>query len=485
MALRNIQLRGPEFEPKHPSWRKASKSERERVWRKIGEFAQGAYRAQLLRGEGVDGARLAPVKSTSRPDHATGPPLDPHRSHSRTYDLVSIHSTDHGCTLYWKASGGESWTKILGYHADGLVRGAPVRDVIGLSPRAARQVKERTATYWRSLERKGVAVKTEEEAKRRAEEAAKKKAAEEAARVAEAKRRAEEAKAAEAKRKAEEEEAARKEAEAKKVIKKVPAKKLTKKEKEAARLKEVEERIAAEARAEIESVGARIKEADPAKLKENFALARNQSDVIHLAKAYLDKNRSSSPQPQMVHGMPESELMHHVEWQGIRWHYVDSEAGISSIANTWKELSLKDMPKRLMAATKDVYFTSLRNKDDIHWEKTYGIKDFKSAATGGYGGICIYNGNYSYHGQIAHEMGHNLADAIYGDTNPAVKVQSAFNRAILSGEKPITTYGQNSNAEDFAEAIRYTLESPERMQERCPQRFQVIRKIFEDESYGG
>lgn len=151
MALRNIQLRGPEFEPKHPSWRKTTKSEREAMWRKIGEFARAAYRAQLLRGEGADGRKLAPVKPASRPDHATGPPLDPHRSHSRTYDLVSIHATDHGCTLYWKADAGQSWTKILSYHADGLVRGAPVRDVIGLSPRAARQVKKRTATYWRTV----------------------------------------------------------------------------------------------------------------------------------------------------------------------------------------------------------------------------------------------------------------------------------------------------------------------------------------------
>lgn len=151
MALRNIQLRGPEFEPKHPSWRKASKSQREAMWRKIGEFARAAYRAQLLRGEGSDGSKLAPVKAQSRPGHATGPPLLPHRTHSRTYDLVSIHVTDHGCTLYWKPSGRESWNRILRYHADGLVRGAPVRDVIGLSPRAAKQVKERTATYWRTV----------------------------------------------------------------------------------------------------------------------------------------------------------------------------------------------------------------------------------------------------------------------------------------------------------------------------------------------
>lgn len=156
MAVRNIKLRGSEWEPQHPSWRKASAEERMRMWRKIGEFAQAAFRRQLLRGEGADGGKLAAVKPSSRPDHATGPPLDPHRTASRTYSLVSIHSTDHGCTLFWRADQGRSWTTILGYHADGLVRGAPVRDVIGLSPRAERETKSRTETYWRTIRGRGL-----------------------------------------------------------------------------------------------------------------------------------------------------------------------------------------------------------------------------------------------------------------------------------------------------------------------------------------
>jgi hypothetical protein len=154
MAARNIKLRGAEWEPRHPSWRRATKDERERVWRKIGEFAQAAYRAQLLRGEGADGGKLAAVKPASRPDHATGPPLDPHYGASRTYSLVAIHSTDHGCTLFWRADRGSSWSTILGYHAEGLVRGAPVRDVLDLSPRAARETKVRTETYWRTVKGK-------------------------------------------------------------------------------------------------------------------------------------------------------------------------------------------------------------------------------------------------------------------------------------------------------------------------------------------
>lgn len=155
MAAQNIQIRGAEWEPKHPSWRKASAEERGRTWRKIGEFAQAAFRRQLLRGEGADGGKLAAVKPNSRPDGAGGPPLVPHYTASRTYALLYIHSTDHGCTLFWRSGGKPPWSEILGYHADGLVRGAPTRDVIGLSPRAARETKSQTETYWRTFRGRG------------------------------------------------------------------------------------------------------------------------------------------------------------------------------------------------------------------------------------------------------------------------------------------------------------------------------------------
>jgi hypothetical protein len=107
-------------------------------------------RDEIRRGVGADGAKLLPVKPTSRPDGATGKPLDPHYAESRTYRLLAAHQSADGVTLFWRGHGRQSWTTILGYHADGLVRGAPVRDTIGISPAGRRKIKDSLRSYWKA-----------------------------------------------------------------------------------------------------------------------------------------------------------------------------------------------------------------------------------------------------------------------------------------------------------------------------------------------
>jgi hypothetical protein len=115
-------------------------------WNRLGELAQAAHRAQSRAGIGSDGSRLAKVKD-KRPDGAMGPPLSPHQADSRTQRNLAFSVGREGVTLWWRGG----WGRILGYHANGEVIGAPIRDVLGFSPRFAARVKRQATTYWRNI----------------------------------------------------------------------------------------------------------------------------------------------------------------------------------------------------------------------------------------------------------------------------------------------------------------------------------------------
>jgi hypothetical protein len=147
-----IVLTGAEFEPTGPAWDRATEAERRAYWRRLAEIAYFLKRQEIARGIGADGRKLPPVKPESRPDRAKGPPLAPHQAESRTARLLAYNSTASGATLYWRASGRKSWALILSYHAriEGEeVRGAPLRDTLGISPRGRAQVAAQARDWWR------------------------------------------------------------------------------------------------------------------------------------------------------------------------------------------------------------------------------------------------------------------------------------------------------------------------------------------------
>lgn len=110
--------------------------------------ASDRLKGQVGRGIGRDGKKLRRVRPASRPDGATGPPLDPHREKSRTIKWLrsSPAATRRGITLWWS----HGWGKILGYHGDGLVKGAPVRDVRGLAPKEESALRSECAAWWQA-----------------------------------------------------------------------------------------------------------------------------------------------------------------------------------------------------------------------------------------------------------------------------------------------------------------------------------------------
>jgi hypothetical protein len=90
-----------------------------------------------------------------RSDGANGPVMDPHGAASRAYKLLASSATAKGCKLFWRAGGAIVSKKgviympeVLGYHADGLVRGAPVRDV-RLSDDSIASLRQEGESVWR------------------------------------------------------------------------------------------------------------------------------------------------------------------------------------------------------------------------------------------------------------------------------------------------------------------------------------------------
>ncbi len=182
---------------------------------------------------------------------------------------------------------------------------------------------------------------------------------------------------------------------------------------------------------------------------------------------------------QKLHGMTTTEKFRSVSYQGIRFHFTDPVSLISELENLDRQFA--SIPRRLVESTHDVYYTAQKNSDDDMWRKLYD-NFAESKATGGSGEIVVYGGNLLGVGSLTHEMGHNLAEKLYGVTDP----YGDYRAVIKAGtESPVSAYAKNSSAEDFAESARvYSLDRAE-FEKSHPERYKVIHRIMMDKSYGG
>ena len=137
-------------EPSARSWRSATAADRKALYEFAGRLAVAEKRAELARAIGSDGRRME-ARKRPRPDGANGPVLTPHDERSRTARLMAARAWAGGVTLFWHSGIGKGqrtpWGTILGYHADGKVKGAPVRDV-RLSGRGIGRVRAEVARWW-------------------------------------------------------------------------------------------------------------------------------------------------------------------------------------------------------------------------------------------------------------------------------------------------------------------------------------------------
>ena len=152
------------------------------------------------------------------------------------------------------------------------------------------------------------------------------------------------------------------------------------------------------------------------------------------------------------------------------------------------------LPKILTKNVNEIQLLDYNNNRDKYWEKTYGIKDFKSYAKGGEKQICFYaNSQYSIHTNnnfktvMIHELGHNFDEAI-SDINNRYSNSTEW---ILTMGKDLDikdgSYGlycskyakeSASSIEDFAEAVTQYVIDKENFTKDYPNRSEKIEKLF-------
>lgn len=89
----------------------------------------------------------------------------------------------------------------------------------------------------------------------------------------------------------------------------------------------------------------------------------------------------------------------------------------------------------------------------------------------------MYNGESLSVPTLAHEMGHNLSQGVYGAFDPPI--ESAYRKAMASGEPPVSEYAKNSPAEDFAEAARLYVLEPAGLARIAPKRYAALKDLID------
>jgi len=150
IARAQITISGTDFEPPTPEWRWATPEQRRGYWRYVAVMARDEVYRQLHKGIGADGQKMAARKRPRR-DHANGPVLSPHWSDSRFRTELRWQGTPDGAVLWWKSP----WGRIVGYHAQGMVRGAPARNVVGITRQGQERIIAHAHKWWASQVRTG------------------------------------------------------------------------------------------------------------------------------------------------------------------------------------------------------------------------------------------------------------------------------------------------------------------------------------------
>lgn len=135
---------------------------------------------------------------------------------------------------------------------------------------------------------------------------------------------------------------------------------------------------------------------------------------------------------------------------------------------------------------KEVVVVDYRNPRDSYWEKEYGMKDFRSYATGGTD-ITFYACEHHDQKYIVrtfyHEGGHFIDIRRDGFDFSRVSESAEWQTAMendfkVSGKKSVTSYGGAHVHEDFAESIAEYMEHREEMVLHFPNRCKIISELL-------
>lgn len=134
---------GPDVEPLDPGFAAVPPAERKAYFRQLGLEMRDRKYAELRKGIDVNGAKM-PRRKRPRRDGATGPVLSPHWSDSRFRTQLRWDGQTDRAVLWWL----KPWAKVVSAHARGRVRGAPVRDVIGLTSASMATAVDRARKWY-------------------------------------------------------------------------------------------------------------------------------------------------------------------------------------------------------------------------------------------------------------------------------------------------------------------------------------------------
>jgi hypothetical protein len=220
----------------------------------------------------------------------------------------------------------------------------------------------------------------------------------------------------------------------------------------------------------------------PGDIRQRLQDAPHHAARAQIAGEFLHKTQSEKPTSVKAHGMSEAEDLHSLEFEGVTYHFpkLKSESDFfHPMVSTMAELGGRPpLPAALTKHTSAVIFSEQANRHDAHFERAYEMPGLVSKATGGDGRIVRYHGERLTVGDMAHEMGHNLAKGVYGSLTPPMK--SPFGQAALSKSKepPPTEYAKVKFSEDFAESVDLYVTRPDHLKSIAPKRHAAIRELL-------
>lgn len=150
----------------------------------------------------------------------------------------------------------------------------------------------------------------------------------------------------------------------------------------------------------------------------------------------------------------------------------------SQMLSAWNQL-----PGIIKAlAARNIEILDYYNPQDSHWQRVYN-NFTHSFATGGIGKISFYGCKMRVQtsnivSTMCHETGHVIDQRLSNYSNRRAWKDAMKADETISGMKSPTKYGENANAEDFAESIKMYITSPDWFVSKFPNRKRLIDSIL-------
>lgn len=135
---------------------------------------------------------------------------------------------------------------------------------------------------------------------------------------------------------------------------------------------------------------------------------------------------------------------------------------------------------------KEIVIHDVYNPIDAYWRKHY--KNFTHSYMTGGDQISVWRYSYQHDEDylvhsLCHEMGHKIdredGSFVVGKVSSGDEWKNAMAKDLeKSGKKSPTRYGENSNAEDFADSVSMVQEDQLTMMLEFPNRFEILKKIL-------